>query len=370
MTQSFKLILTANGPGEISNLVQPLCLEIKEHHPNIELELFLVPCQFATKNEKKVAESYGIINHIFETNFTIKFCLYLKKKPFECKNGAVLYLGGDPFYAKQIARRFSLPVFAYAETKSQANFKNVFRRSKNFDLMADNKKIVQESKADLLQQHNLNNKPYVLFFASSRNKQFQYLVPYYFETIKHLQKKDPSFSAIISTSPFVDSQKIKTFKQSCPPNTHLISASPHTLFKLSDFLVTIPGTNTAEAMYAGQSMLVVLPLIKPEVLDFPGLLGLLVQIPLLKHVLLDVAVWFFRKKIPLFSIPNILHNDLLVPELIGKVYPKDLAEFISHHQKNPKSLQKQQAVFSKENRSSVSTSKRIIQHILKYDRNH
>lgn len=361
----FTLILIANGPGEISNLVQPLCKELQANFPFISTYLFLVPCQFATQNEKNVAFSYGGIKAVFESDFTFKFCLGLKKRPFEAEKGAVLYLGGDPFYAKRVGKRYKFPVFGYAETNAQATFKNVFRRSKDFDLMADNRVEIKDSKENLFAKYQLKDKDYALFFASSRNKQFKHLVPFYFETIKTIQKKRPEFSALISTSPFVNSNEIEIFKNNCPPNTHLISATPKELFKISNFLVTIPGTNTAEAMYAEQPMLVVLPLSKPEVLDFPGLIGLLMRIPLLNTILFQVVLCYFRKKIPLFSIPNILHQKMIVPELVGKITPSDLAIFIQKHMDIPSCFIEQQNLFKSNVKKASTVSNQIITQILK-----
>ena len=346
-TKTFTLLITVNGPGEVSNLLKPLCHRVAKEFSFIDIYVHLVYCQFASGYEYENAKKLPAVSDVFSAKTTFLQALGFRAlRPVS--HGAVLFLGGDPWYAKALAKRLKLPAYAYAERALGRGFKHVFVRNKYADLMSELPNLIPKvNEKESLKKHNLEPKDYALFFTSSRNKQMRHLVPFYLESIKQIQKFHPNFSALISLSPFVDAKQAALFKKLAPPNVYFVQAPSYDLYPLAKYLVTIPGTNTAEAMYAQKPMLVVLPLIKPEVLDFPGTLGLLMRIPVLNTLLLKLVVAYFKKKIPYFSIPNILIDSKPVPELVGNIYPKDVATFIKEYLAVPSKFNQQLQQFHK-----------------------
>ena len=58
MNEEIKFILVANGAGEVAGYVKPLAAALFESIPRSKIILALSPCQYATKNEAKVAQSF------------------------------------------------------------------------------------------------------------------------------------------------------------------------------------------------------------------------------------------------------------------------------------------------------------------------
>ena len=105
----------------------------------------------------------------------------------------------------------------------------------------------------------------------------------------------------------------------------------------------------AEAMYLGTPMVMVLPTYFPGIFYFPGLLGILGEIPLIglgiKYLI--VAVLSLFKKRLRFALPNILLGKQIVPELIGRVSPESLAQYLIKIWQEPEFFEKQHQEFQK-----------------------
>jgi lipid A disaccharide synthetase len=263
-------------------------------------------------------------------------------------SGAVLYLGGDPFYTKRLAKRTGYDAYAYAERPLPGKFKNVFLR-KDGDLMIS--KITQytpPSPEEFQDTYKIDpTKPYCAFMAGSRAQHFEGLIPLYHEAVTHIHKTHPDFQAIVSISPFLDQSMEKriTTKYAQSPLNFIKAYSPLDLISHAQMAVTIPGTNTAECMYMGTPMVMTLPLNSPKTFPFDGLLGLLSKLPivgiLIKKLLIQIAI----KTRPYFSLPNILAKEQIVPELIGKLSGEEIANFIMRTFNNRDSLRQQKKHF-------------------------
>ena len=95
---------------------------------------------------------------------------------------------------------------------------------------------------------------------------------------------------------------------------------------ISDLILTIPGTNTAEAASMGKPMLVLLPLNKTDVLLFEGVLGLAGNLPFIGTGIKKLAAFVLNKAIKFMALPNIKARRFIVPELRGKLAPSQAAE--------------------------------------------
>ena len=61
-------------------------------------------------------------------------------------------------------------------------------------------------------------------------------------------------------------------------------------------LITIPGTNTAEAAYCGTAFTVMVPLNKPKVLTLKGTAHYISKIPLIGYIIRKIAIIIHNKK--------------------------------------------------------------------------
>jgi lipid A disaccharide synthetase len=104
-----------------------------------------------------------------------------------------------------------------------------------------------------------------------------------------------------------------------------LRANSHEIMSIATLLVTLPGTNTAEAMYLNVPMFVVAPLNKPELIILDGIAGLIEKAPLVGPLIKKMAIQALRKKIKFVSLPNRIANKRIVPEIIDTVESKALA---------------------------------------------
>ena len=112
------------------------------------------------------------------------------------------------------------------------------------------------------------------------------------------------------------------------------------LLKDCCFAITTVGANTAELGALGIPMVVILPTQQMDAMRaWDGLPGLLANLPGVGRVVATlINVWFLRKK-RLLAWPNIWANEEIVPELVGRLDPKDIAEKMLHYLDEPQWLE-------------------------------
>lgn len=329
-TQPFILYIQTNSPGELSNWVYPIVEKAQKLYPNIKIIIYLVPCQYASKKEKEIAEKIPGVSEVWSIKKTLT---ELKKGWFSKKtqNGAILYLGGDPLYAQLMGLKLKIPSYAYTahSKKTGLFFKQTFYKKESGDLMAERVKNTPLNKSKILEKENLDKEPDLLFFTSSRKEMFKAYAPFIIEVIEHIQKKDPTIQSILQFSPFIDKTETDIIEKSCKKkHIKTSSADSKEIMSISKWLITLPGTNTAEAQYLTLPMIVLIPLNRPDLIIFDGLLGILGKIPLLGTLLKKIAITIVKQKKQFYAHPNRNANEDIVPEYSGNLTAKDTAEFI------------------------------------------
>lgn len=322
---SFKLIIQSNSPGELSTWVMPIVAAFRRLCLDGEVIICLTPCQYASGKEKEIAEKIKGVTWVCAPKETIRLLLSWPFRDRKFKKGAVLYLGGDPMYSRFLSYRFGFPAFAYTEHKSSPGkfFKRVFHKHLDGDLMAAQVAGFTSSRQDILKKNHLEDKRYVLFFTGSRPHHVTNYVPIIAEAVSVICKRDPSFSPLFLLSPFVDPSIMKDY-----PELNWIVGDSLELMSIASLLVTLPGSNTALAMYMALPTLVFVPLHKPEFLQFDGALGLLSNLPVIGLKLKQVLMSAFAKRHRFIALPNIHFNREVVPEIIGSPTAEEMADSI------------------------------------------
>lgn len=328
--QAFHFVIQSNSPGELSHWVMPIAQRIGALHPNTEIELFLTPCQYASGKEALYAKSLPNISKVHLPDETLKYTLSPPYRAQTQTGGAVLFLGGDPSYAKQLARKFGYPAYAYAEHPLKG-FKKCFTSKVDGDLMESAISASKFNRDELCKKYHLDpKKKYCLFMPGSRPKHFVPLYPFMTAIIERIQAKQPDFEPLILISPFIDEDTEKnTIDPSKPFKT--LRGDSKELINLAHMMVSIPGTNTIEAAYIGTPMICILPTNKPEAIIFDGLLGILSNIPIIGKPLKKALITVALKQTTYFSKPNQKLNKNVVPEYAGILDPIDLAEPIASY---------------------------------------
>ena len=318
----FSLLIQTNSPGEVSTWLRPVVTTFKSMSPDSTINVFLTPCQYASGKEADVARSIEGVTEVFTPRQTIK---HIKTWPWKQKknqNGAVLYLGGDPLYSHLLGLKYGYPVYGYTEhpTFSKRFFTHLFYKHIDGDLMGDRllSYLNHESKP-------IPTDPYCLFFTGSRLGHFQNLLPFYNDCISIIQKQHPDFRAKIQISPFIPAEIAANYIGNFPDCDIYTDPSLDRL-KNAKLLITIPGSNTAEAMYLHVPMIVFIPLNNPETLIFDGLPGLLAKLPYTGALIQKSIIWYLSKRPRKnYALPNIIAGKSIVPEKAGILTAEEVA---------------------------------------------
>ena len=94
------LIIQSNSPGEIAAWVKPIVTAFKQRHKKSFVTLCLVPCQYASGQEKAVGLRINGVDQVMSPLETIKFMLGRNTFISNSVTGHVLCLGGDPLYTR------------------------------------------------------------------------------------------------------------------------------------------------------------------------------------------------------------------------------------------------------------------------------
>lgn len=117
----------------------------------------------------------------------------------------------------------------------------------------------------------------------------------------------------------------------------------HLLSQCQICLTTV-GANTAELGALAIPMIILLPTNQLDAMrSWDGLPGLLANLPGVGSIFAKLINWFVFQKVlrkgGLFAWPNIWANEEIVPELVGKLEPQDVAKLVLDYLENPEKLE-------------------------------
>ena len=326
---AFHLIIQTNSPGEISAWVSPILSRIKHHHAHVETWIFLTPCQYASGLEKAIAETLPTVTRVFSASETLQH-FFQKRLPLDShhsdRKGAVLFLGGDPLYTRLLARKYGLPAYGYSHNNAPLGGQiTTIRQNDIGDLMAASVQAFLDKKP----RKAPDDTPRITFFSGSRPQHFTAYFPLLAQTLWRIHAENPELMLQIQLSRFIN----RTLKEHMlsqnplPPSAILTPATAGlSTMASSDLLVTVPGTNTAEAMYLGIPMMVSVPLNWPHLIIFDGLLGILGKTPLLGTLLKTLVIRLLKRQKRFYALPNMKTQKAIVPEYIEIMTPETLAK--------------------------------------------
>ncbi|RAP31878.1 hypothetical protein DID76_02090 [Candidatus Marinamargulisbacteria bacterium SCGC AG-414-C22] len=339
----FHLVIFTNSPGEISTWVMTIIDTVKPLQPNIYITVCLTPCDYASGNEYTLLSKHSAINNVLTPKETMKSCFLWKKFHKKANKGAVLFLGGDPLYPQLLGLQLKFPIYGYSEnTKSLGWFyKKTFYKPIDGDLMGVHILNKTFNKEKILQKYNLDHDEYCLFLPGSRPAHFSGFFPILTKTIQHIKAKDPAFPVVICLSPFIDKEnKEMAFETAKHLKVKVVQGNSLELMYLAKLMVSLPGTNTAEAFYLKCPMLTILPLNRPDLIIFDGLLNIICKLPLIGMLLKKSALYMITRKDFMLSLPNKMAKKVIVPQQITNVEPKKLSNDIINLFKNSTKLVK------------------------------
>ncbi len=322
--------LQANSPGEITAWVGPVVGAIRHQCPTAHIIVCVAPCQYASGREVAVAEAMEGVDEVWPVAKTVRSALWFFKRE-RGREGAVIFLGGDPLVARLLGFRFGLPVFGYSAGGHSLGFgfKKVFSRASVGDLMAD--RVV----AALANSNPVSSgEPLALFFAGSRPQHFAAMAPFMVELIRWIRAKDPVFRARIQVSDFIDDALARSVLADVS-DIEIGRGDSLSALQSAALVVSLPGTNTAEAGYLRVPTLVLMPTNRPQLVIFDGFFGLIGSVPGFGWALKRVAIAIMSRQKRFYALPNRFHQQSLVPELVGHLTLEWVGETILDLMKHP-----------------------------------
>ena len=389
-TQPIDLIILSNGPGEVTTWVRPVVRALRANlgidRSRVRISAILSPCPNASGKEVQILASYPEIDRVQGAEHFTNFLVWGKTADnwdWRTK-GIIIFLGGDQFFPVIIGRRLGYQTVVYAEW--DARWHNLIDRFAvmNAEVMAKVKPqyldrftvvgdLMVESQTDLNSEPNLhtNDNMTIGLLPGSKSAKLAMGLPLMLAIAEYIQVANPRVKFAIPVAPTIDPATLASYADPTKnPVIALVNGATATLeqngnqpylktstgltvplyteFPAHDLLLectlclTTIGANTAELGALGVPMIV---LIATQQIDamraWDGALGIVVNLPLVGTPIAKVinSILYYKFRDRKLSWPNIWAQQReIVPELLGRLEAKTVAEFTLDYLAHPEKL--------------------------------
>ena len=390
--QQTDIVILSNGPGEIGTWVRPVvkCLGHILDLNRVRISVLLSPCPHSTGEEAAIALSYSEVERVLPAAdfFTFLFWGKTKANWQWHQKGIVVFLGGDQFYTVAVSKRLGYSSLVYAEWKARwyrlidrfaaMNQKAIAKVPVAYqhkftlvgDLMAD--VALQTEQTNL---HTQPAKPKIGLLVGSKPAKLAQGVPLCLAIAEEIQQHHPQMEFVIPVAPTLNMSTLS--KYASGQHNKMVPLFGNIEGKLakangqlkSDYLTTSNGTkielitkfpaystlvdcqlclttvgaNTAELASLGIPMIVLLPTQQLDAMrSWDGLPGILANLPGVGTILAKIINWFVLRQGRLFAWPNIWAGREIVPEIVGKLQPENIAQLVLDYLEHPSKLRQMQ----------------------------
>ena len=378
------IVILSNGPGEVATWVRPVVKALAHTiNESIRISVLLSPCPHSTGKETAIASSYAEVDRVLPASDFFAFLLWGKTKNNWqwYKRGIVVFLGGDQFYTVAIAKRLGYASLIYAEWDARwyrfidrfaaMNQKAIDKVPKPYhhkfslvgDLMAD---VALEVESVQLN----SDLPLIGLLVGSKPAKLTQGVPLCLAIAQRVQQQLPQTKFIIPVAPTLDlpalaqyathqhnslisslgnvtaklvesADKPPYFLTSGGVTVELITQFPaYQQIAATNLCLTTVGANTAELTALRVPMIVLLPTQQLDAMrSWDGLPGILANLPGVGTMFAKLINWLILRQKRLFAWPNIWAGTEIVPELVGKLEPEQVAQLVVDYFNQPEQLQ-------------------------------
>ncbi|NEP16957.1 MAG: lipid-A-disaccharide synthase [Leptolyngbya sp. SIO4C1] len=387
------LILT-NAPGEVTTWVKPVVKALRDRTApgDIRISVMLSPCPHASGGEAESLRSYPEVDRVQEPAHFFRFLLTGKTAASWDwhRRGAVVFLGGDQFYAVVAAKRLGYRCVVYAEWEArwasqvdrfgvmQASvidgLKPQYRHKATVvgDLMADVQ--FSEQTAKIQAQLALMPETELLgMLPGSKGMKAKAGVPLVLAIADYLYPLRSQLRFVVPVAPTLDIATLVSYADPAQNSMTALMQSPPaklvqpdaglpylqtpagakvylwTAFPALDLLaqcrlcLTTVGANTAQLGALGIPMIVLLPTQQLDAMrSWDGLPGLLAQLPVIgtpiSKLTNRVMLHFIQQQGRRFAWPNIWAEREVVPELLGHLTAESIGQHVIDLLEQPQTL--------------------------------
>ncbi len=366
----------------------------------IRISVVLSPCPNATGKEAAIAQSYPEVDRVQSAQHFFPFLLWGKTaENWDWREkGVVVFLGGDQFFPVIIGKRLGYRTVVYAEWDARwhawvdrfgvmkpeiianAPKKDAHKLTVVGDLMAD----VTDNRQASNNSDSYSPLPTELIglLPGSKPAKLSQGVPLGLTLAQHIHNARPQTRFVIPVAPTLDFSTLARFAD--PEQNPLIQQlgwagaelvipnadtnNPkstdrpflktsnglcvelwkefpvHNLLSQCCLCLTTVGANTAELGSLAVPMIVLLPTQQLDAMRaWDGLPGLLARMPGIGQGFAKLINWIILQQIlrhkRLFAWPNIWAGKEIVPELVGKLQPQEIAQLILDYLEHPEKLE-------------------------------
>lgn len=387
--QAADILILSNGPGEVTTWVRPVVRALRQLGDDrslVRISVVLSPCPNGTGKEEAIAKSYPEVDRVQSAQHFLPFLLQGKTaQNWDWrKHGVVVFLGGDQFFCVVIGKRLGYRTVVYAEWEARwqrwidqfAVMKPEVANNANY---ANKFTVVGDLMADVsgLNQLKAQKTELIGLLPGSKSAKLLQGVPLVLAIAQHIHKIRPQTRFAIPVAPtidfltlarFADPQHNRLIEQLGWAEAHLVipphdsgnrpflktpsgcsvelwqSFPAHELLSQCCLCLTTVGANTAELGSLAVPMMVLLPTQQLDAMRaWDGLPGLLARLPGVGQGFSKIINFIIIKRVlnkkRLFAWPNIWAKQEIVPELLGKLDPKDVAQMALDYLENPEKLE-------------------------------
>lgn len=390
--QAADILILSNGPGEVTTWVRPVVRALRQQLGDaaslVRISVVLSPCPNGTGQEEAIAKSYPEVDRVQSAQHFLPFLLQGKTaENWDWhKNGVVVFLGGDQFFCVVIAKRLGYRTVVYAEWEARwLRWIDQFGVMKA-EILADAPQhyahkftVVGDLMADVSGVGELNKPATELIglLPGSKSAKLAQGVPLTLAIAEHIQQVRPQTRFAIPVAPTINLSTLARFAD--PQHNRLIKAlgwaeaqlvipssdsnnkpflktpsglcvelwqsfPAHDLLSQCCLCLTTVGANTAELGSLAVPMIVLLPTQQLDAMRaWDGLPGLLARLPGFGQGFARIINFIIIKQVlskkRLFAWPNIWAKQQIVPELLGKLEPKMVAQIALEYLEHPEKLE-------------------------------
>jgi lipid-A-disaccharide synthase len=390
----YDILILSNGPGELATWVRPVVRQVRslllEQDPTgnlsqaVRISLVLSPCPHATGKETAIARGYQEIDRVQAPQDFMKFLLTGKTAENWqwCQEGVVLFLGGDQIFPVIIGKRLQYKTVVYAEWSArwwQWIDQFALMRSPVADTVPakyqDKLTIIGDLMADVVQDlanvdlvntdlGQANDQEIIGLLPGSKPAKLSQGLPLTLAIADYVHQQRPNTRFILPMAPTLDFATLAKYAGAENPmvqqfgnitatlqDNYLVTntglkVTIHTenpaygILRQCRLCITTVGANTAELGSLAVPMLVLLPTQELDAMRaWDGLPGILARLPGVGSLFAKIINTIVLRQGKLFAWPNIWAGKEIVPELVGKLQPNTVGDFVLEYLANPTKLQ-------------------------------
>jgi hypothetical protein len=360
-----RLVLTANGPGELAGWVRPLVRALQERDPALDVHLFLVPDDYATGREAAYARAAFPRATVYEPRDYLATAIGRGPAAVPRSADLVQYLGGDLMHAARLHRRFggraatykfSRPAYSRRFALAFAVDERNARELIGWGMPPDRVRIVGNLAVDGAlfdaAQTPEAGAPDdgILIMPGSRPYEIEHLVPLFFTAALRMVRERPDLRVAFAISPFTPDADLRAaIKRGGDPRVFAqpgrfeatengawltdttgsvrlpVVRNAMAAAMRARLVLTIPGTKVVELAALGRPVVAISPYNAPEMVTINGPLTYLDRIPLVGVPLKRAAVLAYARRHRFHTQPNSDAGEALVCEVHGTLTPGRIA---------------------------------------------